>query len=352
LRLSVLFYEIHPLVRHQFFARFEPELREAFPELPQLPDPPSSTDDFDDAVYQLLDDPAFLPEPMRDALIAIQELAAPPNRHLLRGLILQSNLDREPADTPDQLALRFWLRHPFTPGGLEPLRAQLPSHLRAPVPRKDNGHNGETQTAELDLDLPAPPPAPQPPALRPGDLAAIARFPRNKISKLPPDVREEINQLIRRRVAYKDIVARVGPRAPGLNASNLSRWKKTGYLLWLADQQRREDAEAQIQLLFDLVRENDNGKLHEATQQIAALRISQVLAAFDTASLTQSLQQHPQAFVRLVQTLPGLSRGGMDCERLLVELAERKAALQPNNERKRGISQPTLQYMQEKLNLM
>jgi hypothetical protein len=158
--------------------------------------------------------------------------------------------------------------------------------------------------------------------------------------------------MLRVGVPYARILERLGEYGKGLNRSNLSRWKKTGYLVWLADQQRREDAEAQIQLLFDLVRENDNGKLHEATQQIAALRISQVLAAFDTTSLTQSLQQHPQAFVRLIQTLPGLSRGGMDCERLLVELAERKASLQPKNERKRGISQPTLQYIEEKLNLM
>ncbi|HWX22042.1 MAG TPA: hypothetical protein VN578_19245 [Candidatus Binatia bacterium] len=83
------------------------------------------------------------------------------------------------------------------------------------------------------------------------------------------------------------------------------------------------------------------------------MRICQVLARFDPATLTQALQQHPQALVRLVQTLPSLSRGGMDCERLLVELAERKASLQKDEKpKKRGLSRRTQKYIEEKLNLM
>ena len=66
---------------------------------------------------------------------------------------------------------------------------------------------------------------------------------------------------------------------------------------------------------------------------------AQTLAAFDAATLTQAIQQQPQTFVRLVQTLPSLSRGGMDCERLLVELAQRKASLDSEKHpRKRMVS--------------
>jgi len=83
LRLSVLFWEIDPLVRHQFFAHFEKELRTAFPELPPIS---VGDQDYDNAVYALLKRPAFLPDSMRDALLAIQELATPENRQLLRAL--------------------------------------------------------------------------------------------------------------------------------------------------------------------------------------------------------------------------------------------------------------------------
>jgi hypothetical protein len=159
--------------------------------------------------------------------------------------------------------------------------------------------------------------------------------------------------MLRQRIPHARILEQLGDHGKSLNKSNLSRWKKTGYLVWLAEQQRREDAQAQLQLLFDLLRENENGKIHEATQQIAALRISQVLAAFDPATLTQTLEKHPQSFVRLVQTLPSLSRGGMDCERILLDLSERKASKENKDKPgKRGISKQHLNYIEQKMKLM
>jgi hypothetical protein len=57
--------------------------------------------------------------------------------------------------------------------------------------------------------------------------------------------------------------------------------------------------------------------------------------------------------VRLVQTLPSLSRGGMDCERLLVEFAERKASLEKDTAPKsRSLSSRTQSYVEQKLNLL
>ncbi len=210
----------------------------------------------------------------------------------------------------------------------------------------------ETQNGKIHNGSDAPPSAPIAQPVLPGDFSAIARFPRHKISHLPPNARQSINQMLRQRVTYAQILQNLGAQGQGLNKSNLSRWKKTGYPIWLAEQQRREEAQAQLQLLFDLVRENENGKIHKATQQIAALRISQVLAGFDPAALVDTLQKHPQSFVRLVQTLPSLSRGGMDCERLLFELAERKAASQfERDPSKRGLSEQTLRAIEQELNL-
>lgn len=352
LRLSVLFYEIAPQLRHDFFGAFQAELREAFPDLPKRSEP---HEEFDLAVYRRLEDPVLLPQPLLAALLAIQELAAPENRQLLRRLVEHCRIFPDPAATTAQVALEVWLRRRFACQDLPDLRAEFPPQISAPPdpaePVRQNQHAGE-----ILFDPQPHPPFPQtsaPDRPPPGDLAALARFPRYKISRLPPAVRETLNRLLRQGVSYAQILLQLGPCATGLNKSNLSRWKKTGYLLWLAEQQRREDALAQLHLLLDLVREQDNGKIHEATQQIAALRISQVLAAFDAQALTLALQQQPQAFVRLIQTLPKLSRGGMDCERLLVELAERKASrkddMQPD---RRGISEESFQYATQKLNLM
>ncbi|HWX22281.1 MAG TPA: hypothetical protein VN578_20465 [Candidatus Binatia bacterium] len=341
LRLRVLFFELEPRLFNEFIRCFQLDLYERYPDLPR---PCLGNEAFTDAVSPLITDPACLLPRMHAALLAIQELAAPQNRQLLLGLLAQNSIPVPPETLPEHLALEYWLRCPFSFGQLDRLRAQLPAEFLNLSPASPNGQNGEStpHSALCNLHSNAP-----------GDLAAIARFPRNKISRLPADVRESINQMLRQRIPYPQIIEKLGDHGQDLNKNNLSRWKKTGYLVWLAEQQRREDAHAQLQLLFDLLREKDNGKIHEATQQMAALRISQVLAAFDPATLSQAFQQNPQAFVRLIQTLPSLSRGGMDCERLLVEFAERKASLEKEeNPKKRGISRRTQKYMEQKLNLM
>src|SRR5262249_12363345 len=107
LRLSVLFWEINPLTRREFFAHFEKELREAFPELPPIS---VGDQDYDNAVYGLLNRPAFLPEPMRDALLAIQELAAPENRQLLRALTTWRYVYCEKEATAEHVAVSYWLK--------------------------------------------------------------------------------------------------------------------------------------------------------------------------------------------------------------------------------------------------
>ena len=131
----------------------------------------------------------------------------------------------------------------------------------------------------------------------PGDLAAISRFPRHKISRLPAEIRESTNRMLRDRIPYHEILQKLGEVGKTLNKNNLSRWKKTGYLIWLQECQRREDAAAQIQLHLDLLRENENGKIHLAAQQIGALKICQLLAELDLASLRKSLEHDPEGFL-------------------------------------------------------
>ncbi len=359
--LAVFFFELDQTLFHEFIRVFQTDLQAKYPQLPQ---PCPGNSDFIDAVADLLTEPDALPPRMYEAMLAIQELASPLNGPLLHALLLQSGTQPDESWPQEDKALQFWLHCPFTLDRIDALRAQIPE---PPEPALNGNGNGTDDTPSPLSEaksrpvgtLPTPHAAlPTPHSVLadrqvPGDLAAIARFPRHKISHLPPAVRDSINRMLRQRVSYTKILEQLGDHGKNLNKNNLSRWRKTGYLLWLAEQQRREDAQSQLQLLFDVLRENENGKIHEATQQIAALRISQVLAAFDPATLTQKLEQHPQAFVRLIQTLPNLSRGGMDCERILLDLSERKASLQKElKPGKRGISPQTMKYFEQKLHLM
>ena len=160
--------------------------------------------------------------------------------------------------------------------------------------------------------------------------------------------------MLRDRIPYHEILQRLGEVGKTLNQNNLTRWKKTGYLIWLKERQRREDAAAQIQLHLDLLRENDNGKIHVAAQQIGALKICELLAGFDLAALKEMLQKDPEGLLHLLQILPKLSQAGMACEELGLEVAKRKVKLGKAKlpRQKGGISDEALRLAEEKLNLL
>ena len=132
MRLSILFHEIDPIIRHEFFLNFEPQLRAAFPELPARS---YDKDDFDLAVYALLKKPAFLPYDMRAALLAIQELAAKPNRQLLRALVDHHGIYCNASAAASHYAVALWLRHPFLLGDFPVLHNRVRHRLEAQPPK-------------------------------------------------------------------------------------------------------------------------------------------------------------------------------------------------------------------------
>jgi hypothetical protein len=159
--------------------------------------------------------------------------------------------------------------------------------------------------------------------------------------------------MLRAGVPLAEILRQLGDAGKGLNKDNLRRWKRTGYQEWLKEQQRRDDAHARTRLLLSLVQDNENSKIHQASQQIAALQVAELLTAFDLAALKQSLQADGANYVRLLNALPRLSQGGLACERQRVEVAERQAKLEKaRNPARAGISEESLRIAEAKLRLL
>jgi hypothetical protein len=151
---------------------------------------------------------------------------------------------------------------------------------------------------------------------------ALASLPRNKIARLPQKVRDSINAMLRERVTYEQIIARLGDAGRGVNKDNLSRWKKTGYRRWLEEEERRESAQAKIRFLLGLVQETKNARILQASQQIAALQVADMVANMDSEALKRTFQDDPANYVRLLKALPRLSEGGLKCERHRAEVKE------------------------------
>jgi len=181
----------------------------------------------------------------------------------------------------------------------------------------------------------------------------LNHFPRNKIARLPKETRDSIDQMLGQALPAPEILQRLGEVGKTLNRNNLWRWKKGPHQKWLKHQQRLEDSRAQLKFTLDAVRQNQSTQIHEATQQIVALRISELLTQFDLPALKQAFLEDRGALVRFASLLPKLSQGGLECERQRLELAERQAALDKRNHPKKiGISPEALRRAEQQLKLM
>jgi hypothetical protein len=186
---------------------------------------------------------------------------------------------------------------------------------------------------------------------RKAQCRARASLPRNKIAKLPLKVRSSINEMLRDRVQYEQILVRLGEVGKELNKDNLSRWKKNEYQNWLKEEQRREASHAKIRFLLGLVQDKENARILQASQQIGALQVADVIADLDVEELKRSFQNDPVNYVRLLNALPRLSGGGLECERHRDEKAatKQKKFLKPGEG---GLPEETLREIERQIGLL
>ncbi len=152
-----------------------------------------------------------------------------------------------------------------------------------------------------------------------------------KIARLPFAVRTTVNEMIRDGAPYVQIIAFIGKITDGvepvptdLNEQNLTNWKDGGHQDWLKEQARLEDMAAKREFAFQIVKENDGSKLHEANLHLAASQIYEVLTDFDPQRLKDLLDEKPENYADVVNALGKLSKSNVEMQKYKDAVAEQK----------------------------
>src|SRR6266496_3766628 len=104
---------------------------------------------------------------------------------------------------------------------------------------------------------------------------------RSKIARLPHDLRELLNTLLRDGVTYDAIIKKLAEQGVKLFRCNISRWHKKGYQEWLKQQLWLQDMGGRLHFVTDLVRRNESEHLPEVARQLASLRLFEILKHLD-----------------------------------------------------------------------
>ncbi len=176
-----------------------------------------------------------------------------------------------------------------------------------------------------------------------------------KIARLSFDVRTQVNHLLRDGAPYAAIIQFIFTTANvEVNEQNLTNWKDGGHQDWLKEQERLEDMQAKREFAFQIVKENDGSKLHEANLHLAASQIYEVLTDFDPRRLKDLLDKSPENYAHVVNALGKLSKSNIEVQKYkdAVNAALKICADAKKAEGTGGLSADTIERIEKELKLL
>jgi hypothetical protein len=201
---------------------------------------------------------------------------------------------------------------------------------------------------------PEPQPSPQNTQPDPAKSTETGRTRRGKVARLPKAIRDKLNVLILDGVPYADILTALGDSAKAVTEHNITTWVAGGYKDWLREQQRLEETRVKQEVAMDLACPDGGSKIHEATLQLAATSLSEMVRALDYSDFKELLRDDPAKLIPFLNSLARISDAEIRCERHRIQIDEQTAHLQKSAapQPEPGLRRETRQRMEKDLNLM
>jgi len=137
----------------------------------------------------------------------------------------------------------------------------------------------------------------------------------SKIARLPHEIRQLLNIMLRDGAPYDRIAHSLSDRGHKISVNNLSRWHSTGYNDWLQEQAWLEEMRLRLDFAGEVAHEKNAKLLDAASLRIAITRMYTFLLSFDPRVLTAQVASHPGAYSRILNSLCHLTQASINCER-------------------------------------
>jgi len=292
-----------------------------------IPDPDLEDGPYYDTAAKLFN--SCLPQPLLEAVLAIEELADPVNKDRLEQAFWDSpyELYLEPEASPECTALRLWLHAPYKCAEAPEIASHASlSEVVVPVGAEATAVSAPfqptieseppTTLAPLLETAASPPPLSEPgvPKQPSNHSPTYKRRRTGKIACLPKGARERLNEMLSDGLTYRAIIKELGEEGEGLSEANLTSWIKGGYKDWLAEQKDKEEAALWEEYALDLVKQSAFPSLNEATIKMATLSIRKAIRAIGPDGLQTTFNDKPENYIRLLNALARLTTGAISCQ--------------------------------------
>ena len=128
-----------------------------------------------------------------------------------------------------------------------------------------------------------------------------------KIARLPAELRERLNLMLRDGASYRAVIRAFAQQGHHLNEANLSRWNAGGFQDWLRQQAWLDEMRVRLDFASSIVQQPNAELLDQASLRIAVVRMYSLLTEFDPVTLRSKLAESPGAYVRVLNALCNLT---------------------------------------------
>ena len=177
-----------------------------------------------------------------------------------------------------------------------------------------------------------------------------------KIARASYEVRKHVNELLRDGKTAKAVISFLdGAGIKGVTDMNVSNWRDGGFQDFLKEQTRLEEMQFKREFAMEIVRQNQGSQLQEATLHLAASQLYEALTDFDISRLKGLLDEKPENYAAIVNSLAKLSKGALEVDKYKAQVAEQKAKIEAavkEGKTRGGFSDETIEKIERELKLL
>lgn len=173
------------------------------------------------------------------------------------------------------------------------------------------------------------------------------------ISRMPAKVQDEVSRCLDNGGTWRDAAVICDNAGhPGINAQNVTNYRKGAHREWLARRERLETARAQYAWKVDLVRKYaEDGGPAEAGLAAALEMLESALSGVNAGDIKSLIADKPEKIFTVIKSLSDLRRDLADMRREGREEAAAQAAQNPRTG-KRGLSEADMAAIEAAANLL
>jgi len=172
-----------------------------------------------------------------------------------------------------------------------------------------------------------------------------------KIARASYEVRKHVNEMLRDGKTAKAVINFLnGAGISGVTDMNVSNWREGGFQDFLKEQTRLDEMQFKREFAMEIVRQNQGSQLQEATLHLAASQLYEALTDFDIGRLKGLLDEKPENYAAIVNSLAKLSKGALEVDKYKAQVAEQKAKIEAAlgaAKSKGGLTKETLKAIEE-----